>query len=292
LFIQVAYYKFFYPATILMAWFWLAIIVLLIPAYYGVYLYAWDLRNNDKTMQGWRRFAGWAAAILFIAIGFIFANGLSLMDHLDRWDEIWSKNNVAGAATGLGLNVGDPTLWPRWLLMFGLAIGTTAVWVLVDTMFLNHNTNDEYKHWAWRTAKILYTTSMIWAAAAGAWYVFGTWSEDLHRSMFTGPMLALTVITAVVPGLPWFFIVTEKRCPAKRSLVAGIALAQVIVLAVNTVSRQVVQNLNLALVYNVFEQKTDVQWGPMAMFLVAFVIGVGVVAWMLMQVFKSQSKTN
>ncbi len=40
LFVQVAYYKVFYPATILMAWFWLAIIGLLIPAYYGVYAYA------------------------------------------------------------------------------------------------------------------------------------------------------------------------------------------------------------------------------------------------------------
>ena len=36
LFIQVAYSKLFYPATILMAWFWLAVILLLTPAYYGV----------------------------------------------------------------------------------------------------------------------------------------------------------------------------------------------------------------------------------------------------------------
>ena len=53
LFIQVAYFKFFYPATILMAWFWLAIIVLLIPAYYGVYAYAWAIRNGPKSMAGW-----------------------------------------------------------------------------------------------------------------------------------------------------------------------------------------------------------------------------------------------
>ena len=46
LFVQLAYHRVFYPATILMAWFWLGIIVLLIPAYYGVYAYAWGLRNN------------------------------------------------------------------------------------------------------------------------------------------------------------------------------------------------------------------------------------------------------
>ena len=31
LFVQLAYHRVFYPATILMAWFWLGIIVLLIP---------------------------------------------------------------------------------------------------------------------------------------------------------------------------------------------------------------------------------------------------------------------
>ena len=50
LFVQLAYYKVFYPATILMACFWLGIIVLLIPAYYGVYAYAWASLSRE-----WRR---------------------------------------------------------------------------------------------------------------------------------------------------------------------------------------------------------------------------------------------
>ncbi len=304
LFVQVAYFKFFYPATILMAWFWLAIIVLLIPAYYGVYLYAWGLRKGNteemgrvpagdrgnEGIKGWRQIAGWIAALIFIIIGFTFANALSLMDHVDRWETVWSKNNVAGAALGTGLNVGDPTLWPRWLLMFGLALGTTAVWLLVDTVFFNRNATDEYKSWAWKFAKILYTTSMIWAAVAGTWYVFGAWSPELRKTMFSFPTILLTVLTALAPGLPWIMIVTEGRCPAKRSLVAGIALAQIGVLGINAVSRQVVQNINLSAVFDVFSQKTEVQWGPLAMFLIAFVVGLGILAWMLAQVFKSQYK--
>jgi hypothetical protein len=289
LFIQLAYFKFFYPATILMAWFWLAVIILLIPAYYGVYVYAWELRKGKESIKGWRRAVGWVAAIFFIAMGFIFANAMSLMDHVDRWEEIWSNNNVAGAALGTGLNVGDATLWPRWLLMFGLALGTTAVWVLVDTTFFHRNAVVEYKRWAWKLAKILYTVGMIWAAAAGTWYVFGTWSEELRKTMFSSPAIVLTVLTALAPGLPWIMIVTERLCPAKNSLVAGIVLAQVGVLAVNAVSRQVVQNLNIAGVFDVFSQKIDVQWGPMTMFLAAFVIGLGILAWMLTQVIKASA---
>jgi hypothetical protein len=88
LFIQLAYYKAFYPATILMAWFWMAIIGLLIPAYYGVYAYASRI-GDEESPADWRTAAGWIAAALFLVIGFLFANGLSLMDHVERWHELW-----------------------------------------------------------------------------------------------------------------------------------------------------------------------------------------------------------
>ena len=48
LFIQVGFAQVFYPATVLMAWFWFAVIVLLMPAYYGVYVYAFGLAEAGR----------------------------------------------------------------------------------------------------------------------------------------------------------------------------------------------------------------------------------------------------
>jgi hypothetical protein len=287
LFIQLAYYRVFYPATILMAWFWLAIIGLLIPAYYGVYAYAWGL-HDDGGMAGWRKAAGWCAAIFFLAIGFIFANGLSLMDHVGRWHELWTSHSVAGAALGTALNVGDPTLWPRWLLMFGLALGTTAAWVVFDAEWFDGKAADKaYRRWAWRFAGRLYTVGMFWAAAAGAWYVFGTWSPDLRAAMFRWPLLGLTILTAIATGLPWAVVTMAGRwTAANRATAAAVAVCQLGVLGINAVSRQTVQNLNLKPVLEVVAQPTDVQWGPLAMFLIAFVFGLAVVGWMIAQVRK------
>jgi hypothetical protein len=311
LFVQLAYYKVFYPATILMACFWLAIIVLLIPAYYGVYAYALGLSNagdypvsrrgkngtvslgaaSRTGMAGWRRAAGWVSALLFICIGFIFANGLSLMEHVPRWLELWNAHSTAAAATGTALNVGDPTLWPRWLLMFGLALGTTAVWVLVDAVFLTRGTADEaYQVWAWGFARRLYTVAMLWAAAAGAWYVFHAWPANLRDTMFQWPMILLTIATAVAPGLPWLLMMTAGLCSAKRATVAAIAFSQFGVLAINAVSRQIVQNINLKPFLDVSAQPTDVQWGPLTMFLIVFAVGVFVVGWMIAQVMKCKPK--
>jgi hypothetical protein len=311
LFVQLAYYKFFYPATILMAWFWLGIIVLLVPAYYGVYAYAWGLHNGATNMARWRIAAGHCAAAFFLCIGFLFANGLSLMDHVGRWPELWKAHSEAGAALGTALNLGDATLWPRWLLMFGLALCTTAVWTVFDAEWLQWlwhsrprlceslNTaeggcatgddGDPYKRWAWGFARKLYTVGLLWAAAAGTRYVFGTWQADLRETMFQWPLLPLTVVTAAATGLPWVLLMTAGRFTSHRATAAVVALGQFGVLGVNAVSRQVVQNLNVKPFLDVLAEPTDVQWDPLLMFLIVFVLGLVVVAWMLAQVVKCRT---
>ena len=293
LFIQLAYYKVFYTATILMAWFWLGIIVLLIPAYYGVYIYAWGIRNGSKKLASWQIAAGWCAAIFFLMISFLFANGLSLMDHVERWGELWKHNNLAGAALGTALNIGDATLWPRWLLMFGLALGTTAVWCVVDAEWLTLKTVDaEYRRWAWNFAGKLYTLGMFWAAAAGTWYLF-TWSGGLFETMFDGPVLILTLLTGAAPGLPWLLILVAGRWLTEKRLAAvAIALGQLGVLGINAISRQIVQNVNLAQFWDVSKQPVDVQWSPLVMFLVVFVLGLVVLGWMIAQVMQCAAKNN
>jgi hypothetical protein len=291
LFVQLAYFKVFYPATILMAWFWLGIIALLIPAYYGIYAYAWGIRKGSQGVGAWRTLAGWCAAVFFIAIGFLFANGLSLMDHVERWPELWKNHGEAGTALGTALNTGDATLWPRWLLMFGLALGTTAVWALVDAFFLvGRNADEAYRLWAFRFARKLYTVALIWTAAAGSWYVFGTWTPELRNAMFHWPLLPLTALTAIAMGLPWLLIWFGGRSSQQAS-VAGIAFLQFGVLGINAVSRQVVQNLNLGFkpYLDVIRQPEAVQWSPLVMFLVVFVIGMAVVGWMLWQVGKCKA---
>ena len=304
LFIQLAYYKVFYPATILMAWFWLSIVVLLIPAYYGIYAYAWGLKAESRgagdegretqfrNAAAWRTAAGWISMCFFVAIGFLFANGLSLIEHVRRWPELWMANNEAGAALGTALNTGDPTLWPRWLLMFGLALGTTAVWVVFDAEWLAWRVTDEsYRRWAWSFAQKLYTVAMVWVAAAGSWYVFGTWSHELRETMFQMPLLPLTLATAVAMGVPWATMLAAARwCPVKHRSTALLALLQLGVLGLNAVSRQTVQNLSLKPYLDVWKQPVAVQWSPLWMFLIAFVLGAIVIAWMLWQVRKCGRK--
>lgn len=291
LFLQVAYAKAFYPATILMAWFWMAVIALLIPAYYGVYVYVFGLRAGAEAMTPLRRTAGWVAAAFFLAIGFLFANAFSLTTNVGAWAQLWTRHSVAGAATGTALNLADPTLWPRWLLMFGLALGTTGAWTLVDRTWLAHAEPEAYRAWARRMAWSLILGGAVWSTLAGSWYVFGTWQPDVFAQMFSFPAILLTLATGASPWLPVALMVFVWRRELTQRWAAAVAGAQLGVLAINAVSRQVVQNLELRRLFSpgVGAQPVQTDWGPMLLFFAALAAGVVVLGWILVQLARALS---
>ncbi|MBI3949998.1 MAG: hypothetical protein HY314_06040 [Acidobacteria bacterium] len=287
LFIQVAYYRVFYPATVLMAWPWFSIVILLTLAYYGVYIYAIGLRDTSDQIAPWRRAVGWVTALLFIVIGFLFSNAFSLMTNVGGWSALWQRTSVAGAPLGIALNTADPTLWPRWLMMFGLGLTTTAAYMVVDTGLFANQESEKYKRGAVSVALKVYTVGMVWFAIAGSWYVFGTWPVEQRQMMFSGPLTILTVLTAIGPGLPWLLILAQRR-KVTQALVLITGLVQFSVLALNTVSRQIVQNAELSKFLDVTAEAVNVQWSPLILFLLLFAAGLGVVAWMISKVMAAR----
>jgi hypothetical protein len=294
LFIQVGYAPIFYPATILMAWFWFMVIVILIPAYYGVYSYAIGQAARGAEMPGWMRAAGWLSAVLFLTIGFLFANAMSLMENLKSWPDLWQQHSFNGAALGTALNVADPRLWPRWPLMFGLALTTTATWIAFDAGWFARRESDAYRTWAKEFAWKLYTVGMAWFAVVGVWYSLGTWTAATKAAMFQSPWVVLTVVTAIAPGAVWALLWHSRNRTGQISPrnAALIGLAQFGVLGINAASRQVVQHLESGPYCNLLNQPTATQWSPLVIFLAVFVLGLGLVAWMIWQVAKLPAKPD
>ena len=289
LFLQTAYYKVFYSATILMAWPWFAIIPMLTLAYYGVYLYVVGLRSEN--LRALHKAAGWVSAVLFTVIGFFFANAFSLMVNVSGWGELWRKTNLAGAALGTALNTGDPTLWPRWLMMIGLAICTVSAYTVFDAAFWASREGDEYKRWAGGFALKVHTVGLLWFASMGSWYVFGTWPADVREGMFSGAKLLLTAVTAISPGIPWFFILLQRR-GVTRALAAAAGAGQFAAIAVNAVSRQLVQNIHLSLFVDVAAEPVKVQWSPIVVFLVMFAIGVAILVWIALKLVEAERRSQ
>ncbi|MGD0574929.1 MAG: hypothetical protein ABSB61_06120 [Anaerolineales bacterium] len=285
LFIQVGYYRVFYPATILIAWPWFAVIGLVMAGYYGTYLYVVQLRRDRLTP--WSRALGWIVAFIFMGVGFIFVNGLSLMSSPGQWPAVWSAAHLSGAATGLALDLQNASILPRWLLMFGLALTTVAVYSLCDATLLASREPPEYRAWVPRFALLLYSLGLVWAAAAGTGYIL-TMPSASRSFLLTPPQLALTVITALAPGLPWLLLILYRWRPA-RLLVLLAALSQFGMLVLNAVSRQFLQDAEVAPFAAVGAEPVNLQLVPLVLFLLFFLAGSGVVIWILVKVRQAET---
>lgn len=291
LFTQVAYYKAFYPAGILMAWPWFAVIPLLTVAYYGVYVYALGMRAGS--LPPWRRAAGWVASILFVIIGWLFVNNFSLMTRIDAWTGLWEATSSGGAVLGTALNLDDPTLWPRWLMVFGLALTTTAAWIAFDATVLAGSEGPHYRRSAAALAPRYYLLGLAWFGAAGAWYLFGALDPLVRGRLLEMPLLPLTALAAVLPALIGALLFWAARRAAAalsgsmRWWGVTILVAQVALLGVNAILRQVAQNQELSRHLDVTAEPVRLQASPLVLFLVLFVAGVVLVVWMLRQAIQA-----
>jgi hypothetical protein len=292
LFVQVAYHKVFYPSSILMAWAWFSIIIMLTFAYYGAYIYATALKKSEDSIAIYKKAAGWISAALFIIIGFIFTNEFSLMTNLSTWPALYRSTDFNGAVTGLALNTGDSTLWARWLMIFGLAITTTAAYLGIDTGLFARKENNEYRRWASEFPVKLYTAGVIWYGLAASWYIFGTWADDVKTLMLSGPFLVLTILTALSMALPGLLLLIGAiKKEISKAFGILLIITQVVVLSLNGISRQIVQNAELARYFDLTADKVHIQWSPMILFLILFVLGALLIIWMIRQAILSSENS-
>jgi hypothetical protein len=231
-----------------------------------------------------------ASALAFLTIGFFFSNNFSLMTNKDQMLAIYDRTAAGGAVSGLALNIGDPTLFPRWLMMFGLAITTTAAYVLLDTVFFARDEAVDYRRWAARFAVRLYAGGVVWFAVFGSWYIFGALRSDIRQAMFAQrPILLLAALTAVAPGIVWLLLVRASQT-LHRAQAWAMGAMQFVVLALNAITRQWVQNTELAGFYDPAAARVQTQWAPLIVFLVLFALAISVVGWMVSQVLRAPAR--
>lgn len=119
LFLQVLYGNFLYSSAVLMAVWWLGFFLLVMFAYYGLYI-------SDSAASSLNRSLPLAvAALLILLTAFILTNVSTLMLMPERWLSWFSQ------PYGTFLNLGEPTLFPRYLHMIiaSLAVGgLTMAW--------------------------------------------------------------------------------------------------------------------------------------------------------------------
>ncbi|GAU07776.1 hypothetical protein [Desulfoplanes formicivorans] len=262
LFIQVIYGNFLYTSTILMAVYWLSIVVLVILAYYLLYYHAFKydvLANNRKLVMA-------MVVALFMVVAFFFSNAMTLMIVPPAWEGYFS--NVSGTL----LNLTDPTLIPRYLhfVVAAMAVGGLFV-ALLGYMQRRQNKDGEPQI----TIGLQWFTSMTLVQ-----FVIGTWFLlSLKREVMlaflgdNGFATAVFLVALAVSLLALYAGFTRRILLAAGSTVALVSLMAIV--------RALLRWEYLAPYFHPSDLTLQPQYSPLVMFILFLVVGLGVVAYML-----------
>ena len=286
LFTQVMFYKSFYTATILMAWFWLAVIPAAILLYYGVYYCAFHVKRKNLTIP---------AAVLSVFVVYIaltFAAAMTRMANPEFYLGDIVSSNLDGVVAGFSLPHMHGTWLLRVLLTLSFGVMTLASWMLVDAFFLFPQSDETvaYRNWARRCASRLMIAGAAMVVVVGVLYAALAWQADVSQVMLHGPGLMLSIATLILPlGIPAYLVMAGRGELSKFSVVVVAAL-QCVSLLVYASARQVVQNVEVSRWFDIFAIKESVQWSPLIAFLVTFVLGALCVVWMFWVLAKNLQK--
>ncbi|WP_432822308.1 hypothetical protein [Trichloromonas sp.] len=266
LFNQVLYGQFLYVSSILMAVFWLAVIPLLIFAYYAIYLYDFRFRSLGR---GGAVFIG-LALLAILLIAFIFTNNMSLALDPARWVAYFQT------PTGTLLNLGDPTLFPRFLhfVVGGFAVGGLAVAVFARFW---RQRDPQVAELATRIGMQTFTYLTMAQVLLGIWFLMSLPREIML--IFMGRNLLATAVFIVALILATVALVTGLR--RQVGLTAVLAFVLLFLMAL---MRDLARIAFHAPFFRAETLQVVPQYAPMVMFFVTLAAGLACIAWMLRQV--------
>jgi hypothetical protein len=269
LFVQVLYGQFFYASSILMAWPWFLVLVLLTAAYYCFY-YASFRKGRDLSKAAWAVSIG----ILFvIAIGFIYSNNMTLALTPGSW-----RMKYFGNPAGWNLNLDESTLIPRFLHFLAAAIAVGGLFIAVRGL-LKIKTEGEYAGYKIRFGARAFMYATMAQVIIGIWFLGSL--PSVHRLMFMGNnILASVILTlAVLLAIGTIILISgaAKTENPRSGLYAGTALT-ILVIGLMVISRDMLRDSYLSPYLH--SMTTQTQWEVFPLFLVIFLAGLAV--WFLM----------
>lgn len=265
LFVNVIYGHLLYSSTVLMGLYWLAVIPLLIIAYYLAYIYDFRFRQLGNLAM----FVLLAVLVLLLAIGFIFSNNMTLMITPASWPRWFTTSG------GSLLNLSDPTLLPRYL---HIITGSLAVGGLFSALYAATvlKSDPEVSEAGQRLGMQLFSWLTLLQLGVGSWFLLSLPKQTMMRFMGGGTiataLLAVGILLAVATLVTGF----------KRLVLPSLWLTLPLVYVMSFM-RDVVRGNFLIPYFNPTTVPVQVQWSPLVLFLVSLVLGLAVVVWMLLQ---------
>jgi len=271
LFVQLVYGQLFYTTSALMAWYWLAVVFLVLLGYYGVY---WYQMEHDELGPK----AVWVilvTAILFVHVAFLFTQNMTAMLHPQDFYSLYMNGRV-------GSILGPVTV----LNIARLAHFVVAAVALagLGAALVSHRWKTEspdLADWGRRYGVSLFMGATLVQYLVGLWFLFSLPVEI--RQALVGDKLAVGILASAIV-LALLAVLSAPR----NLLVSSVAILGTV--SMMAVVRHFVRMAYLAPYFDPHALPVQGQWVVFFFFVVLLLAGLATVGWMLYVFFRPAAR--
>ena len=271
LFVQAIYGQYFYTSTILIAWPWFLLLVLLVVAYYGFYYVAY----NGKRRPGPAGIVLLISLALVLVIAFIQSTNVTLMQTPSRW-----AAKYFASPTGWSNNITDPTLIPRYLHFVTSAIAVGGI-LLVLLAYARWNKDRPYATYLFQYGGKAFMYATMAQFVIGSWFLFSI--PRNFRMIFMGdnPLASALFVVGILATIAAVFLMSHAvRKQNIRVAAYGVSGLLALVMITMIGMRDILRDAYLEPYFHPHQFAVKTQWAVLPVFLVLFIAGVGL--WILM----------
>jgi hypothetical protein len=271
LFVQAIYGQYFYTSTILIAWPWFLLLVILCIAYYGFYFVAY----NGKRRPGPAGMVLLVSLALVLIVAFIQSTNATLMQNPIHW-----AAKYFASPTGWSNNLSDSTLIPRYLHFVTSAIAVGGI-LLVLLAYARWKSDRVYATYLFQYGGKAFMYATMAQFIIGSWFLMSI-PRDL-RMLFMGdnPLASALFGIGILGTVAAIFLMSDAlRKQNIRVATYGVTGILAVVILTMIIMRDILRDAYLEPYFHPHTFAVKTQWAVLPVFLVLFVAGVGL--WILM----------
>jgi hypothetical protein len=253
---------------------WILVIPILILAYYGAYLF---VRKADSAPL-FSKVSLVFTSLSLAFVAFMLVNNNLLAVRPERWGGIYFEN-----PGGWNLNLGEPTLWPRYLHFLLGALGIGALGRAIAYRYSKMD-NEVKEGQIKRTLKIFGWITII-QFGVGTWFWL-TMPEMVWKT-FMGGSLYATVL--MVTGWLLALLILHSAFTGRFTTAMILGGLEVLVMVL---VRDMARMAYLKDIFHPSQLENVGQSSPLVAFLLVFVVGLGALYYMIRLIFKSKTSAS
>jgi hypothetical protein len=267
LFLQLVYGQLFYTSSALMAWYWLAVVLLITLGYYGIYWY--QMQHEELGPK-----AAWvilATAILFVLVASIFTQNMTAMLHPENFYSLFMAGKVGTIlASATLVNV----VRLAHFLVAALAVAGLGVALLSHRW---QRESPELAEWGRRCGLSWFMGGTLAQFMVGLVFLFSLPAE-IRQTLVADPLAVGILVLAVALALLALFA-APKSLPASSVAILG-------TISLMAVMRHWLRGATLGSYFDPHALAVRSQWVVFSIFVVLLLAGLATVGWMLYVFFR------